>query len=153
MSKLSDVEKVETVEGVEVTRMATKKWRLDSGSAYRGSNSGGTNNLFNYLRRKCSVPIHSGMPRSPRSFNGVIESKKSAGWWNMINDRCDTSPGSLWYSHHRFRREWFFETLAQQDSSKALSSMKKNLTCQFVWISFLIIKRSVSMDAVNNHGL
>ena len=28
MSKLSDVENVETVEGVEVTRMATRKWRL-----------------------------------------------------------------------------------------------------------------------------
>jgi hypothetical protein len=34
-----------------------------------------------------------------------------------------------------------FETLAQQDSSKARTSMKKDLTCQFVWISFLIIKR------------
>ncbi len=54
---------------------------------------------------------------------------------------CDTSPGFLCYSHRRFRREWFFETLARQDSSKALIPMKKNLTCQFVWISFLIIKR------------
>ncbi|HXQ32787.1 MAG TPA: hypothetical protein VN843_02075, partial [Anaerolineales bacterium] len=30
-------------------------------------------------------PIHSGM-RSPRSLNGIIESKKSAEWWNVIND-------------------------------------------------------------------
>jgi hypothetical protein len=33
----------------------------------------------------------------------------------------------------------FFVALAQQDSSKALISVKKNLTCQLVWISFLII--------------
>jgi len=45
----------------------------------------GANNLFNYLRRKCSGPIRFGM-RSPRSLNGVIESKKSAEWWNVIND-------------------------------------------------------------------
>ena len=35
----------------------------------------------------------------------------------------------------------FFETLAPQDSSKALIARKKNLTCQIVWITFLIIKR------------
>jgi hypothetical protein len=35
----------------------------------------------------------------------------------------------------------FLEALAQQDSSKGLISMKKNLTGHFVWISFLIIKR------------
>ena len=46
----------------------------------------GANNLFNYLRRKCSGPIRFGM-RSPRSLNGVIESKKSAEWWNVINDK------------------------------------------------------------------
>jgi len=38
----------------------------------------GANNLFNYLRPKFSGPIPSGMPRSSRSFNRVIESKKSA---------------------------------------------------------------------------
>jgi len=24
---------------------------------------------------------------TPRSFNGVIESKKSAEWWNVVNDK------------------------------------------------------------------
>src|SRR5258708_24347862 len=67
---------------------------------------------------------------------------------------CDTSPGFLCYAQRRFRREWFFEALAQQDASKALISMKKNLTCQFGWISFLIIKKGASQWTQSmNHGL
>ena len=61
MSKLSDVENVEIVEAVEGAE-ATRN---------------------GYEEREA---IHSGMPRSPRSLNGIIESKKSPEWWNVIND-------------------------------------------------------------------
>jgi hypothetical protein len=54
---------------------------------------------------------------------------------------CDTSPGFLGIRTADSDANDYFEALAQQDSSKGLLSMKKNLTCQFVWISFLIIKR------------
>jgi hypothetical protein len=58
VSKLNDVETVETVEGGEAIR--------------NGCNE-----------RKS---IQSGIPRSPRLLDGIIESKKSAKWWNVIND-------------------------------------------------------------------
>ena len=65
--------------------MAARKGGCDSGSEHRGTNPG-ANNIFKYLRRKYTDPIHPGY-RAPRSFNGVIEAKKSAEWWNVINDK------------------------------------------------------------------
>ena len=64
MSKLNDVETVETVEGGEAIR--------------NGCNE-----------RKS---FQSGIPRSPRSLDGIIESKKSEKWWNVINDETTNGP-------------------------------------------------------------
>jgi hypothetical protein len=59
VSKPSDVETVETVEDAEATR---------NGHEEREA-------------------IHSEMPGSPRSLHGIIESKKSAEWWDVTNDK------------------------------------------------------------------
>jgi hypothetical protein len=57
------------------------------GPAYRESNPCGAVNLSSYLRSKVAGPIDFGMNETPGSLNGTIESKKSAEWWNVINDK------------------------------------------------------------------
>jgi hypothetical protein len=57
------------------------------GPAYRESNPCGAANLSSYLRSKFAGPIHSGDAEIPGSLNGIFESKKSAEWWNVINDK------------------------------------------------------------------
>jgi hypothetical protein len=47
----------------------------------------GANNLFKYLRPKSPVPFIPARRNSHGHLNGVIESKKSAEWWNVINGR------------------------------------------------------------------
>jgi hypothetical protein len=52
--------------------------------AYRESNPWGAANLFAVkILRSHSFRY----AESPGSLNGIIESKKSAEWWNMINDK------------------------------------------------------------------
>jgi len=87
VSNLNDVETVETVEGAEATRMARRKGKLLTLDQHIGIRIPGGKQSFQLSAAKGSGPIHSGMPRSPRSSNGIIESKKSAEWWNMINDQ------------------------------------------------------------------
>jgi hypothetical protein len=59
VSKLNDVETVETVERAEATRNGHQERQA----------------------------IHSEMPGSPRSLHGIIESKESAERWEVINDK------------------------------------------------------------------
>ncbi len=60
-----------------------------SWTSISGVESLGEAKVSSYLRSKFAGPVHSGMrkPRSPGSLNGIIESKKSAEWWNVINDK------------------------------------------------------------------
>jgi hypothetical protein len=90
VSKLSDVESVENVEAGDATRNGYykyegKPWLMCS--AYRESNPWGAANLSSYLRSKFVGPIHSGKSIILGSLNEIIESKKSAEWWNVINDK------------------------------------------------------------------
>jgi hypothetical protein len=90
VSKLSDVENVETVEAGEATRngyydrkISDRKISRNSSTSISGVDPWGAANLF-------AVKI----PRShsfryaeiPGSLNGIIESKKSAEWWDVISD-------------------------------------------------------------------
>jgi hypothetical protein len=86
VSKLSDVENVETVEAGEATRNGDydRKISHNSSTSISGVESLGAANLF-------AVKIlrsHSFRDAEiPASLNGIIESKKSAEWWDVINDK------------------------------------------------------------------
>ena len=73
--------------------------------------------------------IHSGMPRSPRSLDGIIESKKSAEWWNMINDENHEWTDSPKHQKSQTQQDYDFVHI---------TSMRKTRTRLFFFILTLI---------------
>jgi hypothetical protein len=87
VSKLSDVETVETVEGVEVTRMATRKMEAVTLDQHIGVRIPGSKQSFQLSAVKIRGSHSFRDAEIPGSLNRIIESKKSAERWNVINDK------------------------------------------------------------------
>jgi hypothetical protein len=89
VSKQSDVETVETVEGAEDSEWLLQqegKPSRDLWTRVSGVDSLGGQPIFlANCGQNSRVPLIPGC-RDPRVLNGIIESKKSAEWWNVIND-------------------------------------------------------------------
>ena len=89
MSKLNDVETVETVEGAEATQNNYEERKaLDSWTTLSGVESLEGSQSF-YVFAVTILGSHSFRDAEiPGSLiNGIIESKKSAEWWDVINDK------------------------------------------------------------------
>ena len=82
MLKLLKLSKLAKRTGMSTT--ISRKVSRDSWTAYRESSPGGAN-LSSFLRSNFAGAIHSGRA-GPGSLSGIIESKESAEWWNMISD-------------------------------------------------------------------
>jgi hypothetical protein len=100
-------------------------------SAYRGSNSRGKH--FQLSAAKIRESHSFADAEFPGSLNGIIESKKSAEWWNAINDK---------------NREWTDRPNQQKSQTQPdydlvhITSMRKarmrlffTLTVTFLWYS------------------
>jgi hypothetical protein len=88
VSKLNDVETVETVEGAEATQNDYKERRVpDTWTSLSGVESLEGSQSF-YVFAVEILRSHSFQDaKISRSLFGIIESKKSAEWWNMISDQ------------------------------------------------------------------
>jgi hypothetical protein len=88
VSKLNDVETVETVEGAEATQNNYEERKaLDSWTTLSGVESLEGSQSF-YVFAVKILGSHSFQDaKISRSLFGISESKKSAEWWNVINDK------------------------------------------------------------------
>jgi hypothetical protein len=87
VSKLNHVETVETVEGAEATWNGYEEREAVTLDQHIGVRIPGGKQSFQLSAVKIHGSQSFGDAEIPESLDGIIESKKSAEWRNMINDK------------------------------------------------------------------